>query len=271
MSNSLLLWLFIVSNLSSYALFSQKSINNNAFESGELLEYEVSYSSAFGDFAAGKAWVSTNEWIDEDGNSGFHITGTGETNNFFDIFYKVVDRFESKVNKGSLLPIHFIRNTKEGNYIFDDTVYFNRIVDTAFTLRDKIPIPDNVHDIVSAVFHMRTLSVKDFGDDSAYYFNFYLDDSIYNSVIKYEGKGIVETKWGWLPCLMVKPMLATGEVFTNKYPMYVWVTDDENHIPVMAESEIIVGSVRMELRDYKGLKNPFISALTRKELKKYKK
>lgn len=256
--------------LNTIELFAQSPVVNNAFRHGEQLDYEVKYNYSLDEFTAGKAVINTNEWTDKQGNIGFHFVGTGETNNFFDIFYKVTDRFESKVDSSTLLPHYFIRNTREGNYIFDDTVHFNREHDTAITLRKKILIPDDVHDIVSAVFYMRTLSVEDFGDDSAYYFNFYLDDSVYNSVIKYEGRGIIETKWGWLPCLMVKPMLATGEVFTNKYPMFVWITDDENHIPIMAESEIIVGSIKMELTDFKGLKNPFIQPLTKKELKAYK-
>lgn len=262
---------FILGNLFSLTLLAQTLVENNAFKVGELLEYEVSYSSALGDFNAGKAWVKIKDWEDGEANSGYHFVGTGETNNFFDVFYEVVDRFESKVEGHSLLPHHFIRKTREGNYAFDDTVYFDRKKDTAITLRKKLWVPTDVHDIVSAVFYMRTLCIEDFGDDSVYYFNFYLDDSVYNSVIRYKGKGIIETKWGWLTCLLVKPMLATGEVFTNKYPMSVWITDDENHIPIMAESEIIVGSVKMELTNFEGLKNPFIKQLTKKELKAYKK
>jgi hypothetical protein len=251
-------------------LFTQNSTENNAFKAGELLEYDVSYSSALGDFTAGKARVKIKEWDDMEGNTGFHFVGTGETNNFFDVFYEVVDRFESKVDGKTLLPFHFIRNTHEGSYIYNDTVFFDRNLDSVFSMRKKKRVPADVHDIVSAVFYMRTLSIEDFGEDSVYQLNFYLDDSVYNSAIKFEGKGIIETKWGWLPCLKVWPMLAIGEVFTNKYPMSVWITDDENHIPIMAESEIIVGSVKMELNNFKGLKNPFIEPLTKKELKAYK-
>jgi len=55
--------------------------------------------------------------------------------------------------------------------------------------------------------------------------------------------------------------MATGEVFADKYPMYVWVTDDQNHIPVLASSKIIVGSIKIELSSYRNLKNPFLEPL----------
>ncbi len=270
MKKSLSIWFCMLGMLMVNDLIPQNPPGNNAFKIGEQLEYEVNYSSVLGDFTAGKAIVNIHEWVDENGNIGYQFIGNGETNNFFDIFYEVVDRFESKVAGNTLFPHHFIRNTHEGTYIHNDTVFFDRAFDSAYSIRKKLLVPDDVHDIVSAVFYMRTLSVEDFGEDSLYHLNFYLDDSVYNSVIKYEGRGIIETKWGWLPCLKVWPMLAIGEVFTNKYPMSVWITDDENHIPIMAESEIIVGSVKMELIDFKGLKNPFIKPLSKQELKSYK-
>lgn len=271
MNKRLSIWFCVLVTLFNHELFSQTPLRNNAFEIGEQLDYNVKYSSALGDVIAGKATVRIDEWTNDEAVPGFHFVGTGETNNFFDVFYRVVDRFESKVDRITLLPYNFIRNTREGTYSRDDTVYFDRKTDTAHTIREKLRIPDDIHDIVSAVFYMRTLTVEDFGSDSAYLLNFYLDDSVYHSVINFEGRGIIETKWGWIPCLKVNPMLAIGEVFTNKYPMSVWITDDENHIPVMAESEVVVGSVKMELVDYKGLKNSFIEPLSKKELKAYKK
>ena len=63
-------------------------------------------------------------------------------------------------------------------------------------------------------------------------------------------------------------MVVTGEVFSRKYPMTVWVTDDANHIPVLAESEIIIGKVRLELTDYQNLRNPFIKPLNKNEIRK---
>ena len=247
-------------------LYSQEKVINDAFGPGESLKYKVTYHSFLGNFDAGKAEVSVNKSVLE-GKPVFHIVGKGETNNFFDVFYKVRDQFESKVDTTTLLPYYYLRSTKEGDYNFNDAVVFDRSENVATSSRNSMEIPNDVHDIVSAVFYMRTLSVEDFGSDSLFHVNFYLDDSVYSSVILFEGKGIVETKWGWLRCLKVKPMLVEGEVFSEKYPMTVWVTDDQNHIPVLGESEIIVGKVRMELTDYDGLKTPFQKPLSKKELK----
>jgi hypothetical protein len=39
--------------------------------------------------------------------------------------------------------------------------------------------------------------------------------------------------------------------------MTVWVSDDQNRIPLLIESPVSVGSVKMVLQEYKGLKYDF--------------
>jgi len=39
--------------------------------------------------------------------------------------------------------------------------------------------------------------------------------------------------------------------------MFVWVTDDENRIPIVVEASILVGSVKAVFVGAEGLKNPF--------------
>ena len=250
--------------------FAQNIVDNNAFQVGEELIYEVNYSSPLGEFNAGTASLKLDTATYK-GKSVYHVVGIGETNNFFDMFYKVRDRFETRMDRETLLPYEFTRRTREADFVFDDDVIFDHDNQTATSRRKTKPISPGVHDIISGVYYMRTLGVEDFGADSLYFLDFYLDDSLYRSVIIYDGKFVLETEWGYLPCIRITPMVVTGEVFSRKYPMSVWVTDDENHVPVFAESEIIIGSVQMKLAEFSHLKHPFIRPLGKKEIKKLKK
>ena len=249
--------------LSVWQVSAQKTQVNNAYQAGELLTYRVYYSSALGDFTAGTAIVKVEDF--KKGNTDmFHVIGTGSTKGFFDWFFKVRDRFDSYIVKQTLLPDKFLRFTNEGSFHFEDEVEFNRKENLAYSSRDTVRTPPDVHDIVSSIFFLRTLSLDDFDQDSMYYISFFLDDSVYNSAIRYVGKGVLETRQGSIPCIKVAPRMATGTVFSEKYPMLVWITDDENKIPVFAESKIIVGSVKMELIKYEGLKHPFIEPIKKK-------
>lgn len=246
--------------------FEYRKLENNAWEVGEILTYRFYYESLLtGQVNAGTAEIEIKKSNRKfDGREVIHIVGTGKSNRTFDFFFKVRDRFESFVDKESLAPHHFIRRTKEGGYVRDDDVDFNHRNGTAKSRRKTKPITPYVQDILSATYYARTLNADTLKIGDNISVNYYLDDSLYISVIQFQGRELVETSLGVFRCLAFKPMVATGEVFSNPYPMTLWITDDENKIPVLGQSAVIVGSVKMELTSYSGLRNPVKSRVTKK-------
>ena len=241
------------------ALSAQDTVVNEAFRAGEYLKYRVYYSSSLGNLTAGEAIITVEDWKESaQGRTRdvYHITGLGNSKGMFNWFFKVRDKFESFIDKETLLPYLFIRKTREGKFKQDDTIVFNRHLNEAVSSKKVVTqVPPDVHDFVSAVFYMRTLNVIDFDADSMFRINFFLDDSVYMSAVKFQGRSIVETKWGPVKCLRIAPMMASGEVFAEQYPMHVYVTDDDMHLPVLAESKVIVGSIKMDLVEYYGTKS----------------
>ena len=49
----------------------------------------------------------------------------------------------------------------------------------------------------------------------------------------------------------------SGRVFKAKESVTVWITADDNKIPIKMKASLAVGSLRAELEAYKGLANPF--------------
>ncbi|KAF5028606.1 hypothetical protein DSECCO2_657320 [anaerobic digester metagenome] len=80
------------------------------------------------------------------------------------------------------------------------------------------------------------------------------------------GKEVIKTELGSVSCLKFKPMVIKGNVFSEPYPMVLWISDDKNRLPVLVQSAVIVGSVKMELVEYEGLRNPMHALI--KEAKK---
>jgi len=233
-------------------------IENNAFGIGETLKYKVYYESLLtGKVNAGTAVLEVKNSKRRFYNREvYHIVGIGKSNPAFDMFFKVRDKYESFVDKQGVFPYLFIRQTKEGGYIKNDEVYFDHQKLTAKSSSTTKKISVYIQDIVSASYYARTLRADTLEEGDNISVNFFLDDSAYISVIQFAGRQTVETDLGVFRCLTFKPMVATGEVFSNPYPMTLWVTDDENKLSVLGKSEVIVGSVKMELIKYSGLKNP---------------
>jgi len=234
-----------------------RKINNEAFKRGEYLKFKVYYHSLLtGNVTAGEASLEINKNDKKIADrSTYHVIGKGQSKGAFNLFFKVNDRFESYIDEEALIPWIFIRRTREGGYVKDDDVTFNHYRNIAKSRTATCSIPDNVQDILSIFFYARTMDFSNAKVGDVYNLNFYLDDSTYDSQLIYLGTEEIKTKLGKFNAIKLKPSVATGNVFDEAYPMVLWVTNDKYRLPLIAESEVIIGSVRIELINYKGLAN----------------
>jgi hypothetical protein len=240
---------------------SVNKVKNEAFIAGEHLKYRAYYDSYLsGKVTAGVATLDVKfEKKNISGREVYQIIGEGHSKGAFSLFYKVDDRFESFTDCEYLVPWMFIRRTLEGDYKYSDDIKFNQFSGSYSSTRANKKMPAGTHDILSALYYARTLDFSNVRIGDTFPVNFLLDDSVYVSVIKYVGRDDVMIDAGNFHCLRFQPMVITGNVFSQPYPMDVWITDDKNHLPVLAKSGVIVGSVKMELIEYKGLANPLTS------------
>ncbi len=248
----LLLPIFVISQ------GSFRKAENDAFQRGEFLKYRVFYDSWMTSWlTAGYGTMEIDpEWAVINGRETYHITVTGTSAGLFNLFYKVRDRFESYLDRQALMSLKFIRRTHEGNYKRNDDVVFDHKNLKATSTRAVKDITPYVQDMVSAFYYVRTWDFSDARENDRYYLDFFLDDSLYHSEIIFLGRENIKTDFGRIDCLKFKPRVASGEIFQEQYPMELWVTDDRNKIPVMIRSAVIIGSVKIELIGYQGLRWP---------------
>ena len=251
---------FSAVNVSSQTL---RTVTNKAFKRGEALRYKAYYDAILtGKVVAGEADLEVkNENKVVANRNTYHIVGLGLTKGTFNFFYKVVDRYETYLDEEALIPWIFIRRVNEGGYKISQDVTFNQFKKTATTVNNKNNtttnsiVPENIHDIISLFYYARTIDFNSAKIGQEFPLPFFIDDSIYTSKIIYQGKENITIGLGKYKAIKFKPSVATGNVFDDPYPMTMWVTDDENHVPLLAESEILVGKVKLELIKYSGLAN----------------
>jgi hypothetical protein len=243
-------------------LFSQDSfrkVANETFQPGEFLKYRVFYDSWMTYWmTAGYGTTEIDaEPVNIDGRETYHIIVKGNSAGVFNVFFKVRDRFESFVDIEGMMPLKFLRYTREGGYKKDEVITFDHQGKKAYSTRAVKDITPYVQDIVSSFYYLRTMDFDTAEVNDKYYLDFYLDDSLYHSEIVFQGRDWVKTDFGKIYCMKFKPRVATGEVFKDPYPMELWVSDDKNKIPVLMKSAVFIGSVKIELVEYRGLKWPF--------------
>jgi hypothetical protein len=226
------------------------------FQRGEYLKYRIYYDSwATSWLTAGYGIMEIDEgWAKVNGRETYHITVQGNSAGVFNMFYKVRDKFESYVDRDSLYSLKFIRRTHEGKYKRNDDVTFDHANRKAYSTRAVKDITPGVQDIVSYFYHMRAWDFDTAEVNDEYFMDFFLDDSLYRSKIVFLGRETVRTDLGTFRCMKFKPQVAVGEIFQEPYPAEIWVTDDRNKVPILINSAVFIGSVKIELIEFKGLK-----------------
>lgn len=234
-----------------------RAVENTAFRRGERLLFRAAYNSRLtGNIYAGEASLEimpANHT--ENGRSIMHVVGKANTTGLFNFFFKVENRYDSYIDEQSMAPIRFSRNIREGRYRREDDVIFDWQKNMAYSSRDTIVTPPFVQDMISSIYFARTFSMESVEPGDAFYLDFHLSDSVYVSRIVFEGYEQIKTSLGVFNTLKFKPQVMEGTWFNQPYPMTLWISDDDNKIPLLVESGLVVGSVRLELIQFGGLRN----------------
>jgi hypothetical protein len=241
-------------------LFAQEfnKTNDVAFKAGEKLSYKMKY----GFFTAAEATIRVEDSpIQFNNQSAYHIIAEGKTAGTFDVFYKVRNRYESYVDKITLLPYFYAENRRESNYRHTDKVTFDHQNKTITAAKGTFPYSgDKVFDFVSAYYFARCIDISNIHTGQKFDLQYFLEDGVHSLSITYVGKEKVACSMGTFNCLKFNPTIIPGRIFKKDSKLYLWITDDNNRIPVKANVEVVLGSLTMDLTAASGLKFPLSPA-----------
>jgi uncharacterized protein DUF3108 len=237
---------------------SSCGVKNTTFKAGEEVSYIVYYKVAGLYIDAGNA-TFTNTLEKLNNRPVYHIVGEGKTNPSYDWIYKVRDKYETFLDTATLQPLKFLRNVDEGGYKKYENVTFNHTTKTAVTTDGVYKIPDCIQDVLSTVYYARNIDFSKYKADDKIYFKMFLDNEVYDMYIRLLGKDVVKTKYGKFKAIKFRPLLIKGTIFEGGEKMTVWVSDDQNRIPLRIESPIVVGKVLVDMMGNKNLRYPLTS------------
>lgn len=204
-----------------------------------------------------------------DEGTQFHYQAFGRTYSSYEWFYVVNDRYESWVDKSTLFPNYSERSVSEGKYNIFEKIAFNQSAKKMTVWRapkrgetetkTEHDVKSKVHDVLSTLFWLRTIDFAAKGTGTSESFSVFMDQEEFPLKMRYVGKNEKKSVHGMgkYKTLKFQPDVIAGNVFKEDSKMTVWVSDDQNRIPVLIESPVSVGSVKVVLKSYKGLKYDF--------------
>ena len=238
-------------------------VSNHSFSDGETAMYKIYYSLAGVYLEAGQVnFKCTKTALGK--KQTFHITASGKTIPFYDHLYKVRDQYETFIDTASLLSYQFTRSVSEGGTSKYENITFDRDAHTAITGTGVYEVPDCTQDVLGSLYYIRNISVDKLKPGDKIDFELLLDGQLHKSYIRYMGKEIISTRYGKFHAIKIRPLLIKGTMFEEGEKMTVWVSDDDNHIPVRIQSSIKIGNVKADLMEFSNLRWPFTSLISRR-------
>jgi hypothetical protein len=243
--------------LISVSFDSQKP---EAYDVGEWFKFRIHY----GIVTAGYATVEMKEAV-KDNKKVYHAIGKGYTTGVTKWVFGVDDTYETYFDKVTNKPYQFVRKIDEGGYTKNQEGFFNQNVNQVL-LKDykkktekTFSVTENVQDILSTFYFLRNHpDVDKLKVGESILVDMFFDDETFKFKLKYLGKEDLSTKFGVVPSMIFRPLVQSGRVFKEEESLTVWISDDQNKLPLRIKASLAIGSLKADLDAFKGLKNPFM-------------
>lgn len=248
-------WLFLIFFLSTLLSFGQET--GKAFGDGEFFRFRVHY----GLLTAGYAELSVKS-KKLNGKPVYHIKGEGRTRGVSRLFFKVEDVYETYIDKSNNLPQRFVRDIYEGGYTKDVILNFDHpnqtvlVNDRKHKTEEIFDIKKETQDLLSSFYYLRNnIDRSSLVEGEDMDINIFFDKENYTMRLKFLGREVLRTPFGRVSTLMFRPYVQSGRVFKERESLTIWISDDENKIPLLIQADLAVGSLKATLTEYKNLQN----------------
>ena len=244
------------------------------FQDGEVLYYRAAYrAKLWPNTEAGEVTVSTKSDM-LDGKDVYRVTGNGRTLPFFRWFFDMDDTYNIWVDKESLRTQRFESDLKEDKYTFRSNYVYDwnaMKVHTWSQKRQNTPrektmaLTSESMDAVSLYFNLRSVDLESFREGEHRHLDMVLEDTIRHLRYRYiKREELKVPKLGKFDTMKFACTIGSSEEFsfTDGTEFFIWITNDENKIPIMLASPVRVGEIRAYLRRYEGLKYPLNSKIS---------
>lgn len=228
------------------------ALPNRAWDVGEHLTYAVKY----GPIRAGTSILEVEDEIVWQGRPALRIKSSTTSADWF--FYRVRDTIISTFDKQGLFTWQYEKHQREGNYRNDEVAKFSPAEKKVYRNDDgrkspPEPVEAFVKDILGALYYTRAQKIK-FGETKSIKIPVHDGRRSYQMEIDILRRERVRVPAGEFDCLVIEPKLQSDGIFVRKGRLFLWLTDDDRHIPVRIRTVIPIGSIVANLEKMSGVK-----------------
>lgn len=259
----MLKYLFVLSLLVSSLSFGQ----NSAFSAGEKLIFTASYNMSGVLTELAQVNMETSE-VKTSKATLLRLKCTATTYSKWDSFFKIRDLYESYVSPKSVKPYLYKRDINEGGYSkFVQYKYSHSKGTVTSVIKKKkkgggtydqnntLKISNNTKDIVSTIYYLRTLNLSTYSPGKVITLTVLFDNKPTEIAVTYLSKETISTNIGNKACYKLAISIKNSNVLKGTNDNLLWLSADDNKIPVFAQFKVAVGNGELKIKSATGLKN----------------
>lgn len=243
-----------------------------AFAHGEEATFTLHYEWGMLDSDVGSATVRLDS-ITFNGEKAYRCTMHGRTTRMYDVFFKVREDFQAWFTRDGIRPLKFYRHSQEGDYeaknsyVYDWNAAEPVIMADLYTSKvgasvKDIPLTPCTFDLPTLFYYARNMDFDVIEPGKKHPMTFAIDDEVFNVYFILHGRETVKVPGiGMVRTIKFGAKLLEGEVFKGEADMTIWVSDDNNRLPVLFEAPLLVGTAKGRMTSYKNIKYPFDSLI----------
>lgn len=230
---------------------------------GELLTYKISY----GFLTIGEATITTSEHVYRLGEEAcYKVDISGRTTGAVGWVARVDDKWGAYLRKTDLLPLKGYRIVRENNYKRDETTFFDHQEKQIRYLRydhkaqkyqeaQLFTFTETVRDLIGAYHYLRQLDYDQMSKGDTIRVAGFFEDEFYHFKVLYQGREKIKTEFGSVKALKLVPVMPNNKVFDGENSISLWLSDDDNRIPLKAEANMFIGKAGCDIISYTNLKS----------------
>lgn len=184
-----------------------------------------------------------------------NIVSTARSADWVSVFYTVEDRIESRLSRAHTqsiigLPQNYRIKTREGSHRRYNEVIFDREKRRAFFINHldgknkHTDIEENTFDPLSCLYYVRTLKIE---TGKSVFVDIFDSKKMWKVEVEVLRKEKIKTPLGSFSTIVIKPLMKSEGIFNRKGDMYIWLTDDQKHVPVKMQTKVALGSITATL------------------------
>ena len=207
---------------------------------------QISYLVKYNGIKAGEAILEKSI-----SNNNVNLTFNLKSRKFIDLIYKLRETLSMTVDRQNFSILNINKYTQQGKYKkhFKASFDYNNAI--GYINNHKTKIKNSVYDPISIIYHLRNEDLK---QKKIFEYDIISKENVKTIIIQSIGHERITINKKEYDCTILEAIDQSNKEKNKSKIFKLWISSDNNSLPVIIERKANSGTIKMEINNYKTFK-----------------